>query len=370
MLHFMICLFLATTTYAYQQDLAKLPNGNSYGLTLGHPGGVTRKATSLASSFYSNGQKWNKAFCAADADGDGQTNGFEMGDPCCTWSIGKTPMFTTGLSDPNSAASKAMRQMPACTAIAKAEFEDNIKLPGPGTCTCGRNTKTQVKSCDSDECFKACDFLVGDGNTGKCVTNSAAVRPMLSSNLAIGAISCDKCIAKLADDLPADDAQIICTKVLKCKMTPTASPSPTTTAPQALAAVSPCDMSVWPSFENFAMVTVGVPFTDCSSSDHLLQVSTVSLNPNPPQRGKNVAITISGNLATDVSSATAQLQVTYGTFPVLNQNFQLPGAIAGPVTQTVNIVVPSIAPGGTYTAKGVITTNTQQLACITANFNL
>ena len=114
MLRFMSCLWLAATTYAYQQDLAKLPNGNSYGLTLGHPGGVTRKATNLASSFYANGQKWDKAICQADADGDGQTNGFEMGDPCCKWSIGQTPMFTTGLSDPNSAASKSIRQMPTC----------------------------------------------------------------------------------------------------------------------------------------------------------------------------------------------------------------------------------------------------------------
>lgn len=114
MLRFVTSLFLAVTTYAYQQDIAKLPNGNSYGLTLGHPGGVTRKATTLASSFYANGQKWNKAICQADADGDGQTNGFEMGDPCCTWYMGQTPMFTTGLSDPNSAASTTIRQMPKC----------------------------------------------------------------------------------------------------------------------------------------------------------------------------------------------------------------------------------------------------------------
>lgn len=113
MLRLITCLFLATT-YAYQQDLSKLPNGNSYGLTLGHPSGVTRKATVMASSFYSNGLKWNKVICQADADGDGQTNGFEMGDPCCTWSIGQAPMFTTGLSDPNSATSKSIRQMPKC----------------------------------------------------------------------------------------------------------------------------------------------------------------------------------------------------------------------------------------------------------------
>lgn len=113
MLHF-ISLILVTMVAAYQQDLAKLPNGNSYGLTLGHPGGATKRATSLASTFYAAGQKWTKAFCMADADGDGQSNGLEMGDPCCKWSAGQTPQFTTGLSDPNSAASKTLTPMPPC----------------------------------------------------------------------------------------------------------------------------------------------------------------------------------------------------------------------------------------------------------------
>jgi hypothetical protein len=102
------------STYAYQQDLTKVPNGNMYGITLGHPGGATRKATNFANSFYSSGQKWTKAFCQADTDGDGQSNGFEMGDPCCVWSIGQTPMITTSLSDPNSASSKTTRMMPNC----------------------------------------------------------------------------------------------------------------------------------------------------------------------------------------------------------------------------------------------------------------
>ena len=114
MLRLLASLFLVVSTYAYQQDLTKVPNGNMYGITLGHPGGATKKATGFANSFYSSGQKWTKAFCQADADGDGQSNGFEMGDPCCVWSVGKTPMITTSLSDPNSASSKTTRMMPNC----------------------------------------------------------------------------------------------------------------------------------------------------------------------------------------------------------------------------------------------------------------
>jgi hypothetical protein len=114
MLRLLSTLAVIVSTYAYRQDLAKLPNGNSYGLTLGHPGGATGRTTNIASSFYKMGQTWNKAFCLADADGDGQSNGLEMGDPCCKWSPGQVPQFTTGLSDPNSAASMTTTQMPPC----------------------------------------------------------------------------------------------------------------------------------------------------------------------------------------------------------------------------------------------------------------
>jgi hypothetical protein len=39
--------------------------------------------------FIDNGEKWTKALCEKDSDGDGATNGEELGDPCCTWKVGK-----------------------------------------------------------------------------------------------------------------------------------------------------------------------------------------------------------------------------------------------------------------------------------------
>ncbi len=129
MLRLLSTLAVLASTYAYRQDLAKLPNGNSYGLTLGHPGGATGRTTKIASSFYAMGQTWNKAFCLADADGDGQSNGLEMGDPCCKWSPGQVPQFTTGLSDPNSAASMTMTPMPPCIMANANVYENaNAKL--------------------------------------------------------------------------------------------------------------------------------------------------------------------------------------------------------------------------------------------------
>ena len=287
----LLALFLLGSTYAYQQDLTKVPNGNMYGITLGHPGGATKKPTAFASSFYSAGQKWTKAFCQADTDGDGQSNGLEMGDPCCLWSVGKTPMISTTLSDPNSASSKTTRQMPTCvqanvfqqvlqctvctqalqlemnkpsdnaadfvllsaksckgstqdnqqqllcvkTLIKNADqlfkdqknaispiqscmnlgltclaptqpplpttaaplpttqaplpsptpplppiikYESGVKLPGPGVCTCGK-ARYDVESCDSDECYKACDLK----NTGRgvCMAEKVVSGPFVSN---------------------------------------------------------------------------------------------------------------------------------------------------------------------------------------------
>ena len=35
--------------------------------------------------FKNQNKQWNKALCMADSDGDGLTNGEELGDPHCTW---------------------------------------------------------------------------------------------------------------------------------------------------------------------------------------------------------------------------------------------------------------------------------------------
>ena len=35
-----------------------------------------------------------------DSDGDGRTNGEELGDPDCTWTPGMAPKYSAGLSHP------------------------------------------------------------------------------------------------------------------------------------------------------------------------------------------------------------------------------------------------------------------------------
>ncbi|GFR82423.1 temptin, partial [Elysia marginata] len=45
-------------------------------------------------------RKWTQALCEKDSDGDGLTNGQELGDPDCVWTIGTTPARSTDLTHP------------------------------------------------------------------------------------------------------------------------------------------------------------------------------------------------------------------------------------------------------------------------------
>ena len=42
-------------------------------------------------AFKKAGFRWTEELCKADSDGDGRTNGFELGDPNCTWKEGQQP---------------------------------------------------------------------------------------------------------------------------------------------------------------------------------------------------------------------------------------------------------------------------------------
>jgi len=46
---------------------------------------------------------WFVGICMEDSDGDGMTNGEELGDPNCVWEPGQTPEFTEGITHPGLA---------------------------------------------------------------------------------------------------------------------------------------------------------------------------------------------------------------------------------------------------------------------------
>jgi len=89
---------LVTSHPEYQ---AKIPNGNKVPNPcnpsqvwggVGHQsaaGGDARNPFGL--DFAANNHVWNAALCGKDSDGDGKTNGQELGDPNCSWTEGGTP---------------------------------------------------------------------------------------------------------------------------------------------------------------------------------------------------------------------------------------------------------------------------------------
>ncbi|XP_061195555.1 tyramine beta-hydroxylase-like [Saccostrea echinata] len=50
--------------------------------------------------FAENGKTWAGIVCDSDSDGDGITNGAELGDPDCEWSKGQTPSQTHNITHP------------------------------------------------------------------------------------------------------------------------------------------------------------------------------------------------------------------------------------------------------------------------------
>lgn len=79
-------------------------------------GTSTRSHSAFAVAFQQAGYTFTIDLCKADTDKDGQTNGEELGDPCCVWEFGDTPQRTTQISDPSIAASKSSATKPNCSA--------------------------------------------------------------------------------------------------------------------------------------------------------------------------------------------------------------------------------------------------------------
>lgn len=91
---------------AHPGYVGSIPNGFKvkgarHPLAIGHVnqnGGGARNQ--FGTDFHNNQYKWTKTLCRMDSDGDGATNGEELGDPECVWKKGKTPSRTSEITHP------------------------------------------------------------------------------------------------------------------------------------------------------------------------------------------------------------------------------------------------------------------------------
>ncbi|MBK8253983.1 MAG: hypothetical protein IPK82_15135 [Polyangiaceae bacterium] len=118
-LAFLLGTTVTLTAQAKSEYVARFPNGNVNTCENCHPGGNTT-ALNLFGQDSSNqvgkpAADWWPALENLDSDGDGQTNGQELGDPCGDWLIGMDPPRTTAISNPGDSGDvSADPDSPSC----------------------------------------------------------------------------------------------------------------------------------------------------------------------------------------------------------------------------------------------------------------
>ncbi|MCX6929071.1 MAG: immunoglobulin domain-containing protein, partial [Verrucomicrobia bacterium] len=102
-------LLAAQTVRAKSSYVSQIPNGATFSCANCHvnpAGGGTR--TSFGEAFRINGDVWNAAVATPDSDGDGYSNGVELGDPTGAWRPGQAnppgPVYNPGVASSNPGA--------------------------------------------------------------------------------------------------------------------------------------------------------------------------------------------------------------------------------------------------------------------------
>ncbi|RLN97790.1 hypothetical protein BBJ28_00015016 [Nothophytophthora sp. Chile5] len=110
--------------------VARIPNGDAVSgvAALGHANSAGGGAlNAFGEAFDSAGRQWTTALCQEDSDGDGATNGEELGDPCCTWTAsggfsGSSSIAPQSLTHPGVATTFTSAQLAAMACGGEADL--------------------------------------------------------------------------------------------------------------------------------------------------------------------------------------------------------------------------------------------------------
>ena len=110
-------IFCCVRCLAHREYVARNPNSFFYDASLGHESSDKPSARNAYGKAFSEAKNiYTRELCLEDSDGDGQTNGFEMGDECCFWtadpSCSVNVLTNDSLSMPGSPSSRSSR--PPC----------------------------------------------------------------------------------------------------------------------------------------------------------------------------------------------------------------------------------------------------------------
>jgi len=162
---------LADTVLAFSSFKANIPNGENVVRGGSAHKGVGHNARSGGGSlnpfgmaFSMQGKSWTKALCEMDSDGDGQTNGFELGDPDCIWSEGQTPARTTEISHPGFSDSISNAPTPTSAptssdAASTSDAQNTTNAPSTTAPTPRGANHSNQENCsttvEGEECYHA-----------------------------------------------------------------------------------------------------------------------------------------------------------------------------------------------------------------------
>jgi hypothetical protein len=169
------------STAAHSENRFKVPNGEANSISTGHAGGDG----AFRWSFSDAGHVWTKQLCEMDTDGDGQSNGLELGDPCCLWSIGADEAaligFTqrgrplsedpAGISIAGLSSSMTSRTMPDCTRTTDFSPPPLAPLPASPPMT-DASPPPSTPAIDAPACPEGC-VAVGTSSRARLLLFSA-----------------------------------------------------------------------------------------------------------------------------------------------------------------------------------------------------